>query len=147
LVPGMRISGLMFVSFALIGAGVRASTIGAEVTTGVCLFRSEDNGYLNIYPARIRLDGKEVGGVMGGAYRCFELTPGTHIAEVLSADPYDRSSSNPNAWRSKELHFAAKMDTKAFIEVSPGTRAGSYVGPWLLKVSDKLPDTQMFPQS
>jgi hypothetical protein len=135
------------IAVAVLGTVVRASTIGAEVKTGACLFRFEDNGFLNIYPAQLRVDGKNLGEILGGSYRCIELTPGPHVAEVLSANPYDRNSIDSNAWRSKTLHFVLVADTKAFLKIWPGTRSGTYVGPWHLKISDKMPEPQMFPQS
>jgi hypothetical protein len=139
----------LFAAIAVAGLGtvVRASTIGAEVKTGACLFRFEDNGFLNIYSAQLRVDGRSLGGILGGSYRCIELTPGSHVAEVRSPNPYDRSSIDSNAWRSKTLHFVLAADAKAFVEIWPGARSGTYVGPWHLKISNKIPESQMFPQS
>jgi len=143
----MRITASVLIAVSVPGTGVRASTIGAEVKTGACLFRFEDNGFLNIYPAKLRIDGRDIGGILGGSYRCLELTPGPHVAEVFSANPYDPSSVDSNAWRSKKLHFDVTAESKAFLEIRPGVRAGTYVGPWHLKVSDKMPESQMFPDS
>jgi hypothetical protein len=143
----MRIITSVLIGVGMVSAAVHASTIGADVKTGACLFRFEDNGSLNIYPAHLRLDGRDVGGVLGGAYRCFELTPGTHVAEVRSGNPYDRNSVESKAWRSNKLHFLVVANSKAFLEVWPGTRAATYVGPWHVKLSDKMPEPETFPQS
>ncbi len=35
----------------------------------------------------IRIEGSEIGAVSGGAYRCVELVPGNHVAEVRSGKP------------------------------------------------------------
>jgi hypothetical protein len=83
----MRIITSVPIALGLANAASHPSTVGAGVKSGVWLFRFEGDGFLDLYPAQISISGSEIDAGLGGAYRCVELTPGNHVAEVRSGKP------------------------------------------------------------
>jgi len=99
-------------------SAANAGPIGRGITTGVCFFRFEQLGVLNIRPSSIRVNGRVVGEIVGGQFKCISLPAGKHVAEVFSRDPYD-PESDPSAWQSPPVTFDIKRGSKAYLEIWP----------------------------
>ena len=121
-----------------------AESAGTTVVTGVCFFRYEDNGILNVRPSFISADGKQLGFLEGGGINCVSLKPGNHEAYAYSSDPYDSDDTNQDSWRSQMIKFEVLDKHLIYIRIWPNSEHAAYTGPWKIEISKEPPPESIF---
>jgi hypothetical protein len=98
----------------------------------LCFDRSEDNGAMNIFQSWIRVAAYDVP-VIGGQTVCLYVPAGSQELIVTSTIPYDPSSRNTRACKSKalKLELAANEDRQFAIE--PATNRDGYTCGWRIQ--------------
>jgi hypothetical protein len=92
----------------------------------VCLVRHEDNGRMNLLPARVygtHGDREELlATLVGGTKRCVSVAPGSWSFSARSTHPYTARAGDPNACRSEPLPAQVAARTTTTIVVAPKSK-------------------------
>jgi hypothetical protein len=127
---------ILALAIALLATG----TAGAEgsSTAQVCFVRHEDNGRMNLLPARIYgshgSHEELLATVAGGSKKCVAIELGSWSFQARSSHPYTARADNPNACKSEPL--SAEVAATTTIVVAPKSRRSTYLCGWQLRLKE-----------
>ena len=100
----------------------------------ICIERPGDNGALNVRQASILIAGGPGLTLLGEQAACGFVAAGRHRLWVQSRDPYDPTSTDPEAWKSDPLTIAVGANERVELEVCGLARNGAYAT-WVIRRS------------
>jgi hypothetical protein len=103
--------------------------------TGVCFYRYEDSGVMNVTPSYIRVNNKKIAEVGGGEMKCIHLKPGTYTIDA-DGDSYNPDPKNKLFWLSNKMKIAVKNNVTTYVHVWPRSSDKGYTGPWDMELTN-----------
>ena len=98
----------------------------------LCFVRPEDNGMMNILESWVRVSGYRVP-LTGGQSACVFVQPGVTELVVTSTVPYEPTSKNEKACKSRPMKLElSALDRRVFF-VDPAPKGSTYVCGWRIR--------------
>jgi hypothetical protein len=95
----------------------------------ICIERPGDNGRLNIHQSEVVIEGGPILMLIGEQAACAYVQPGRYRVWAQSIDPYDKQSTNHEAWKSAPVIVTAPAEGRVELVVC-GTGADSTYTNW-----------------
>jgi hypothetical protein len=95
----------------------------------LCFVRPENNGAMNTLESWIRVADYAVP-VIGGQVICLYVQPGDSELTITSRYPYDPSSKDNEACKSKTLKFSLSANSNRTFMICPATKQDHYACGW-----------------
>jgi hypothetical protein len=92
----------------------------------ICIERPLAVGRLNVRAADVVIEGGPTLTLLGEQAACGYVQPGRYRVWVQSKDPFDRTSTNPQAWKSTPLVVTAPANDRAELEVCGAGPSSAY---------------------
>ena len=113
----------------------------------LCFDRPEDNGAINVLESWVRIADYRVP-LIGGQAACIYLYSGSKKLIVTSTVPYEPSSKNAEACKSKSMKLELVPSENRTFTIWPATKNGSYACGWRIETapgSNPLPQKDHHP--
>lgn len=98
----------------------------------LCFVRPEDNGGINALQSWVRIGDYEVP-LIGGQAACLYVDSGANELIVTSTIPYEPSSKNPRACKSKPMKLSLLPNEKRTFTIRPATKSDEYICGWQIQ--------------
>ncbi len=107
----------------------------AENVAELCVIRDENNGGINILPARVYVKNAQgkfrpLFALTGGESKCIKLPAGASRIQIRSYMPYEPSATDPNQCRSKILFAHLRQSKIVRIWIHPSSEGGHWTCGW-----------------
>jgi hypothetical protein len=92
----------------------------------ICVERPGDTGRLNLRPADVIIQGGPGLRLIGEQAACAYVQGGTYRMWAQSSNPFDSSSTNPEAWKSATVTVTVRQNERVEVEVCGLGANGAY---------------------
>ena len=126
----MRIR-ILIVALALVGAAAQLGSApgwpeNLVLKAQICVERPGDTGRLNLRPADLVIDGGPLLRLIGEQAACAYVQAGKYRVWAQSTDPFDRSSTKIDAWKSTPILVTVGAKERIELEVCGAGANGNY---------------------
>ena len=118
-------------ALALVGAAAQPGSAprwpeNMVLRAQICVERPGDTGRLNLRPADVVIDGGPILRLIGEQAACAYVQAGKYRVWAQSTDPFDRSSTKIDAWKTASVLVSVAAKERIELEVCCAGANGTY---------------------